>query len=275
MFDTFTDRARKIIAYSQREAERLGHDYIGSEHLLLGMVEEGTGVAVTALGNLGVGPEEVRHGVEKLLGAGSGNSSRLRSPLPFTPQARHVLEVASKEARVLGHPYIGSEHVLLGLISDQACIAAKALSGLQLRLEDIRIEILGLLGVASIPHSSRHAIGSADNRYIFIIRSGTSELTPGEYKLRFEKLKIWSSLMRQQGRNPQAGALGDEMYLATPDTGKTPSPQTEPRASWFMFIDAADFSEAEKIANEHPDLQFGYSIEVRRWMTLLPSAKSQ
>lgn len=81
--------------------------------------------------------------------------------------------------------------------------------------------------------------------------------------------------MRQQGRNPQAGALGDEMYLATPDTGKTPSPQTEPRASWFMFIDAADFSEAEKIANEHPDLQFGYSIEVRRWMTLLPSAKSQ
>lgn len=267
MFDKFTDRARKIIAHSQKEAERLGHDHIGAEHLMLGMVKEGSGVAVTALGNLRIDLDKVRQEIEKMLVIAPKKSYHGRSPLPFTPQARRVLEVASEEARALGHPYIGSEHVLLGLISDRIGIPAKALINLQLELNSVRNEIIGLLGTSDIPNKDGDLINRITNRYIFIIRSGKKALTPGDYKLRFEELNRWSSLMKQEGRNLYAGVLGNEAFLVTHDSDNTPSPQTEVLSAWFIFIDAADFSEAEKLAKEHPDLRYGYSIEVRKWCT--------
>ena len=102
MFDKFTDRARKIIALAQKEAERFRHDYIGTEHLLLGLVKEGSGVAVTALNNLSVDVEKVRREVEKLVVI--ADKPAPSGPLPFTPQAKRVLELASEEARGLGHP---------------------------------------------------------------------------------------------------------------------------------------------------------------------------
>ena len=148
MFDKFTDRARKIIALAQKEAERFRHDYIGTEHLLLGLVKEGSGVAVTALNNLSVDVEKVRREVEKLVVI--ADKPAPSGPLPFTPQAKRVLELASEEARGLGHPYIGTEHILLGLLSEQDSVAAQVLINLDLKLEDVRSEILDLLGASDV-----------------------------------------------------------------------------------------------------------------------------
>jgi ATP-dependent Clp protease ATP-binding subunit ClpC len=144
MFDKFTDRARKIIALAQKEAERFKHDYIGTEHVLLGLVKEGSGVAVTALNNLNVDVEKVRAEVEKLVVTSEKDGPN--TPLPFTPQAKKVLELASEEARALGHPYIGTEHVLLGLLRENESVAAQVLINLGLNLNDVRAEILDLLG---------------------------------------------------------------------------------------------------------------------------------
>jgi ATP-dependent Clp protease ATP-binding subunit ClpC len=148
MFDKFTDRARKIIALAQKEAERFRHDYIGTEHLLLGLVKEGSGVAVTALNNLSVDVEKVRREVEKLVV--TSDKAAPSGPLPFTPQAKRVLELASEEARALGHPYIGTEHILLGLLSEQDSVAAQVLINLDLKLDDVRNEILDLLGASDV-----------------------------------------------------------------------------------------------------------------------------
>jgi ATP-dependent Clp protease ATP-binding subunit ClpC len=156
MFDKFTDRARKIIALAQKEAERFRHDYIGTEHLLLGLVKEGSGVAVTALNNLSVDVEKVRREVEKLVVI--ADKPAPSGPLPFTPQAKRVLELASEEARGLGHPYIGTEHILLGLLSEQDSVAAQVLINLDLKLEDVRSEILDLLGASDV---SKPPAGSA------------------------------------------------------------------------------------------------------------------
>ncbi len=148
MFDKFTDRARKIIALAQKEAERFRHDYIGTEHLLLGLVKEGSGVAVTALNNLSVDVEKVRKEVEKLVII--ADKATPGGPLPFTPQAKKVLELAAEEARALGHPYIGTEHILLGLLSEQDSVAAQVLINLDIKLEDVRNEILDLLGASDV-----------------------------------------------------------------------------------------------------------------------------
>ena len=157
MFDKFTDRARKIIALAQKEAERFRHDYIGTEHILLGLVKEGSGVAVTALNNLGVDVEKVRKEVEKLVVGHDKDGPA--TPLPFTPQAKKVLELASEEARSLGHPYIGTEHILLGLLREHESVAAQVLVNLGLKLEDVRSEILDLLGATDPQEMSASVAG--------------------------------------------------------------------------------------------------------------------
>jgi ATP-dependent Clp protease ATP-binding subunit ClpA len=144
MFDKFSDRARKIIALAMKEAVRLRHDYIGPEHLLLGLAAENTGVAMTALSNLGITSEKIQREVEKILVIGKSGGNE--GPLPFTPQAKRVLERASEEAHHLGHPYIGTEHILLGIFSDEKCVATCALANLDISAEKIRKEVLELLG---------------------------------------------------------------------------------------------------------------------------------
>lgn len=162
MFDKFTDRARKIIAIAQKEAERFRHDYIGTEHVLLGLVKEGSGVAVTALNNLGVDVDKVRGEIEKLVVSRQKDSPH--TPLPFTPQAKKVLELASEEARALGHPYIGTEHVLLGLLRENESVAAQVLINLHLKLEDVRQEILDLLGATEPVAQAPAPTGRAERR---------------------------------------------------------------------------------------------------------------
>jgi ATP-dependent Clp protease ATP-binding subunit ClpA len=144
MFDRFTDRARKALGFSRQEAQRLDHDYIGAEHILLGLIDEGSGVAADALKNLGVDPERIRQEIEKLVSHGTRMVTM--GQLPFTPRAKRALEFALEEAHSLGHNYIGTEHLLLGLIREQEGIAAQVLENLGVRVEDAREQVRGLLG---------------------------------------------------------------------------------------------------------------------------------
>ncbi|MHC4729648.1 MAG: ATP-dependent Clp protease ATP-binding subunit [Planctomycetota bacterium] len=149
MFDRFTDRARKVMGLARQEAQRFNHDYIGTEHILLGLIQEGSGVAADVLKNIDVDPKRIRQEIEKLVS--HGTTMVTMGQLPFTPRAKKVLELALEEASNLGHNYIGTEHLLLGLIREQEGIAAQVLQNLNVRLEDVREEVLELLG-AEVAH---------------------------------------------------------------------------------------------------------------------------
>jgi ATP-dependent Clp protease ATP-binding subunit ClpC len=148
MFGGLTERAQRVLQLSQGEARRLGHDVIGTEHLLLGLVAEGTGIAARALQNLGISLEDVRQAVEKMVGKGDTDKVKM---LTLTPRAKKVLELAMVEARQLGQGYIGTEHILLGLIREGEGIAAQVLTSLGADAEKVRDEVIGLLGDAPAP----------------------------------------------------------------------------------------------------------------------------
>ena len=144
MFERFTDRARKVMALANQEAQRFNHEYIGTEHILLGLVKEGSGVGANVLKNLDVDLRKVRLEVEKLVK--SGPDMVTMGKLPQTPRAKKVIEYAIEEARQLNHNYIGTEHLLLGLLREHDGVAAQVLMNLGLVLEQVREEVLNLLG---------------------------------------------------------------------------------------------------------------------------------
>ncbi|MEE9260408.1 MAG: Clp protease N-terminal domain-containing protein, partial [Candidatus Scalindua sediminis] len=147
MFDKFTDRARKVMALAREEAKRFNHEYIGTEHILLGLVKEGSGVAANVLQNLDIDLKKIRLEIEKIVQTGPDLVSV--GQLPFTPRVKKVLEYAIEEARAMGHNYIGTEHQLLGLLREQEGVAAQVLLNLGVKLEDVREEIIELLGAES------------------------------------------------------------------------------------------------------------------------------
>ncbi len=147
MFERFTDRARKVMALANQEAQRFNHEYIGTEHILLGLVKEGSGVGANVLKNLEVDLRKVRLEVEKLVK--SGPDMVTMGKLPQTPRAKKVIEYAIEEARQLNHNYVGTEHLLLGLLREQDGVAAQVLMNLGIKLEEVREEVLNLLGAGS------------------------------------------------------------------------------------------------------------------------------
>src|SRR5512142_178991 len=144
MFNRFTERARKVIVYAKEEARRFNHDYIGTEHLLLGLIREGEGVAAAVMQKLGVDFESIRIEVEKLVQPGP--QTQVLGDIPFTPRAKKALELAAEEARALGHNYIGTEHLLLGLVREGEGMAYRVLLNLGLDLNRLRTEVMELLG---------------------------------------------------------------------------------------------------------------------------------
>jgi ATP-dependent Clp protease ATP-binding subunit ClpA len=142
MFERFTDRARRVVVLAQEEARMLNHDYIGTEHLLLGLLQEGEGVAAKALEALGITQEAVRQQVEEAVGRGQTPRS---GHIPFTPQAKQVLKLALHEALQIGHNYIGTEHILLGLIREGDGVAAQVLVRLGADLDSVRQQVIELL----------------------------------------------------------------------------------------------------------------------------------
>jgi ATP-dependent Clp protease ATP-binding subunit ClpC len=143
MFERFTDRARQVVVLAQEEARNLHHDYIGTEHLLLGLLHEGHGIAAQALTALGMDQEAVRQRVIGIVGRGDQNPS---GHIPFTPRAKKVLQLALREALQFGHNYIGTEHILLGLVREGDGVAAQVLTGMGAELGRVRREVTDLLG---------------------------------------------------------------------------------------------------------------------------------
>jgi len=143
MFERFTDRARRVIVLAQEEARMLYHGYIGTEHILLGLIHEGDGVAARALESLGIRLDAVRQQVEEIIGQGEQAPT---GHIPFTPRAKKVLELAQREALQLGHEYIGTEHILLGLIREGDGVAAQVLVKLGADLNRVRQRVILLIG---------------------------------------------------------------------------------------------------------------------------------
>ena len=148
MFERFTDRARRVVVLAQEEARLLNHNYIGTEHILLGLIHEGEGVAAKALESLGISLEAVRSQVEEIIGQGGTSPS---GHIPFTPRAKKVLELSLREALQLGHNYIGTEHILLGLIREGEGVAAQVLVKLGADLSRVRQQVIQLLSGYSGP----------------------------------------------------------------------------------------------------------------------------
>jgi len=174
MYERFTDRARKIMKLANQEARRFNHEYIGTEHILLGLVKEGSGVGANVLKKFGVDFPRVQAVVEKLVQ--SGPDMVTMGKLPQTPRAKKVIEYAIEESQYRHHNYVGTEHILLGLLREQETVAAQILMNLGLRLENVRAEVLATLGPSaeqqeSMPNSSqfetmRRTISSAQTFFV-------------------------------------------------------------------------------------------------------------
>jgi ATP-dependent Clp protease ATP-binding subunit ClpA len=152
MFERFTDRARRVVVLAQEEARMLNHNYVGTEHILLGLIHEGDGVAAKALESLGISLEAVRAQVEEIIGQGQQIPS---GHIPFTPRAKKVMELSLREALQLGHDYIGTEHILLGLIREGDGVAAQVLIRLGADLNRVRQQVIAVLYQSKEPRLAR------------------------------------------------------------------------------------------------------------------------
>ncbi|MFK2826815.1 ATP-dependent protease ATP-binding subunit ClpC [Bacillus sp. B190/17] len=214
MFGRFTERAQKVLALAQEEALRLGHSNIGTEHILLGLVREGEGIAAKALYGLGLSSEKIQEEVENLIGRGEGSTQTVH----YTPRAKKVTELSMDEARKLGHSYVGTEHILLGLIREGEGVAARVLSNLGVSLNKARQQVLQLLGSNE---SNGHQSGSASNAntptldglardLTMIAREGSLDPVIGRGK---EIQRVIEVLSRRTKNNP--------VLIGEPGVGKT------------------------------------------------------
>ncbi|MEN1938823.1 ATP-dependent protease ATP-binding subunit ClpC [Paenibacillus sp. 102] len=215
MFGRFTERAQKVLALSQEEAIRIGHNNIGTEHILLGLVREGEGIAAKALIALGLSPEKVQKEVEGLIGRGTEMSQTVH----YTPRAKKVIELSMDEARKLGHSYVGTEHILLGLIREGEGVAARVLNNLGVSLNKARQQVLQLLG--SNEATSGHQGGASANANTPTLDSLARDLTVVAREGRLDPVigrskeiqRVIEVLSRRTKNNP--------VLIGEPGVGKT------------------------------------------------------
>ncbi len=217
MFERLTDRARKVMALANQEAQRFNHEYIGTEHILLGLVKEGSGVGANVLKNLDIDLRKVRLEVEKLVK--SGPDMVTMGKLPQTPRAKKVIEYAMEEARNLNHNYVGTEHLLLGLLREQEGVAAQVLMNLGLKLEDVREEVLNLLGAGVEGDEAERARGPQAEAPVAAGKSKTPALDSFGRDL--------TELAKQGELDPVIGRERDR----TAHPGPLPPHQEQPRAA--------------------------------------------
>ncbi|GIN58946.1 ATP-dependent protease ATP-binding subunit ClpC [Lederbergia ruris] len=214
MFGRFTERAQKVLALSQEEALRLGHSNIGTEHILLGLVREGEGIAAKALYGLALSPEKIQKEVENLIGRGNEQSQNLH----YTPRAKKVIELSMDEARKLGHSYVGTEHILLGLIREGEGVAARVLTNLGVSLNKARQQVLQLLGnneanahgSSSSSNANTPTLDSLARDLTAIAKEGTLDPVIGRSK---EIQRVIEVLSRRTKNNP--------VLIGEPGVGKT------------------------------------------------------
>ncbi|MBO8232184.1 ATP-dependent Clp protease ATP-binding subunit ClpC [Prochlorococcus marinus str. MU1402] len=216
MFERFTEKAIKVIMLAQEEARRLGHNFVGTEQILLGLIGEGTGVAAKVLKSLGVNLKDSRIEVEKIIGRGSGF---VAVEIPFTPRAKRVLELSLEEARQLGHNYIGTEHLLLGLIREGEGVAARVLENLSIDLTKVRTQVIRMLGeTAEVGSGANSNKGNLKTATLDEFGTNLTKLA-SEAKLdpvvgRFEEIdRVVQILGRRTKNNP--------VLIGEPGVGKT------------------------------------------------------
>jgi ATP-dependent Clp protease ATP-binding subunit ClpA len=193
VFDRFTDRARKIMGLARQEANRFNHEYIGTEHILLGLLLEGSGTASLALKSFNISSDGIKHEIEKIVQ--SGPSMVTTGQLPFTPRARKVLELSVEEAANLGHNYVGTEHLLLGLIHENEGVGAQVLMNFGLRLKDVRQRVLELLDPDQPPKkeepgmpAGKPFLSNKKKSWFFVFTLFNNEQTLSEFSLEKDAL---------------------------------------------------------------------------------------
>jgi hypothetical protein len=255
MFERFTDRARRVVVLAQEEARMLSHDYIGTEHVLLGLIHEGEGVAAKALESLGITMEAVRQQVEEIVGRGHAT---LSGHIPFTPQAKKALQLALGEAMHLGHNYIGTEHILLGLIREGKGPAAQVLAGLGADRNRVRQQVIGLLH----GHQGESAVASAAGR--------PDPAGRGKRKL------LSQILARLDAVESRLSAL--EHRVGVPHTGDLDQRIAQVRLDKESAIDAQEFENAAALRDTEKQLLGEKASRQEEWAATymdLPSLSTE
>jgi ATP-dependent Clp protease ATP-binding subunit ClpC len=246
MFERFTDRARRVVVLAQEEARMLSHNYIGTEHLLLGLIHEGEGVAAKALESLGISLEAVRQQVEEIIGQGQQAPS---GHIPFTPRAKKVLELSLRESRQLGHHYIGTEHILLGLLREGEGVAAQVLVRLGADLNRVREQVIQLL------HGRRgeELQGSA--------AAPRERGLPPEIAARLDAIDSRLSAVEQRaGTGPDTGDLDEQLGQVQRDR--------------HAAVDAQDYERAASLRDREKDLLAQKALRQQQWAATHPDLSS-
>ena len=239
MFERFTDRARRVVVLAQEEARMLNHNYIGTEHILLGLIHEGEGVAAKALESLGISLDAVRQQVEEIIGQGQQAPS---GHIPFTPRAKKVLELSLREALQLGHNYIGTEHILLGLIREGDGVAAQVLVKLGADLNRVRQQVIQLLHghPAEEPASARSA-----TRELRLLPAVKTRLEAVEQRL--------TAIEHRVGTGPDTRDLDEQIAQVCREKESA--------------IDAHDYAQAASLRNREKELLASKAARQDQWAT--------
>jgi len=253
MFERLTDRARRVIDLAQDEARRLQHNYIGTEHLLLGLLGEGEGVAAQALESLGIGLAAARQQVEQIVGRGQ---QAVPEHIPFTPRAKKVLGLARREALQLGHHYIGTEHILLGLIREGDGVAAHALAALGAGLNPVRQQVIRLL------HDTQGTDELAGGR-------GARQRPPG----RRQRGLLPEVLDRVESIEEQLSGIGQRLG-AGPETGDLDQQIALARRGKEAAAGEEDYENAAALRDRERQLLAGKTARQQEWAAAHPDLAS-
>jgi ATP-dependent Clp protease ATP-binding subunit ClpC len=249
MFERFTDRARRVVVLAQEEARMLNHNYIGTEHILLALIREGGGVAARALESLGITEEAARQQVEEIVGRGQEGPQR--GHLPFTPQAKKTLQLSMREAIALGHAYIGTEHILLGLVREDDGVAVRVLNGLGVDPNRVRQQVIQLVSARRVqeePETGR-AAGRGKRKLLSELRGRLDAL---DWRL--------SVLEQRVGTSPDLGQLDQEI--------------SQVRRDKESAVDVQDFENAAVLRDREQQLLGDKAARQQEW-TSLPSLSDE
>jgi ATP-dependent Clp protease ATP-binding subunit ClpA len=243
MFERFTDAARRVVVLAQEEARVLNHNYIGTEHILLALLREGDGVAARALGSLGITEEAARQQVEEITGRGEPGPQR--GHIPFTPRGKKILQLSLREAIALGHAYIGTEHILLGLLREDDGVAIRVLNGLGVEPNRVRQQVIQLVSARRVqqePETGR-AAGRGKRKLLSELRGRLDAL---DWRL--------SVLEQRVGTSPDLAQLDQEI--------------TQVRIDKESAIEAQDFEHAAVLRDREQQLLGDKAARLQEWAAL-------